>query len=24
MRLEGNWVITPDGARRLDRYPDRI
>jgi Xaa-Pro aminopeptidase len=24
MRLEGDWVITPDGARRLDRYPDRI
>ncbi len=24
MRLEGNWVITEDGARRLDRYPDRL
>jgi Xaa-Pro aminopeptidase len=24
MRLEGNWAITADGARRLDRYPDRI
>jgi Xaa-Pro aminopeptidase/Xaa-Pro dipeptidase len=24
MRLEGNWVITDDGARRLDRYPDRL
>lgn len=24
MRLEGNWLITPDGARRLDRFPDRL
>ena len=24
MRLEGNYLITADGARRLDRFPSRL
>ncbi len=24
MRLEGNWVITASGARRLDRFPSQL